>query len=260
MMYDIGRARNKEISPHSSHMTSGRYKEITEALNGAAIRCENAELRVEILEKMIAEAAALCLGVEDRLWCEYETNHPLRIQRFKYRDDVSTITDSSMMLGLIKHSVAVSNRLIDDGMNQLTGVADSINKLAAPFAERETLQEIPDLSHMSLGQLTSLKQKLGEPPIHRGHTQRLGHRDIIDDDKSSLHSRQHSASGRERSRASSEERSEQHTQSVSHYEGQIEPARPSSFKHQAQHPGHETLPREPSRRADATGKSRAPRD
>jgi hypothetical protein len=239
-------------------MPSGRYKEITEALNGAAVRCENAELRVQILEKMIAEAATLCLEVEDRLWSEYETNHPLRVQRFKYRDSVSAITDSSMMLGLIKHSVAVSNRLIDDGVNQLTGVADSINKLATPFAERETLQEIPDLSHMSLGQLTNLKQKLGESQTYRGQTQRLEHRDTIDDDESSLRSHQHSTDSREHSRAGSEGQPEQRAQSVSH--SARGPEGPSSLKHQARRPGHEAPPHESSHHASAASKSRAPRD
>jgi hypothetical protein len=257
-MYDIRRVRNKEIFSHSSHMTSGRYKEITEALNNAAVRCENAELRVQILEKMIAEAATLCLEVEDRLWCEYETNHPLRVQRFKYRDSVSAIDDSSMMLGLIKHSVAVSNRLIDDGVNQLTGVADSINKLATPFAERETLQTIPDLSHMSLEQLTSLRQKLGEPQTRRSQTQHSGHRDATDDDKSSLRSHQHSASGGEHSRASSEERSEQRAQSVPH--SARGPEGPGSLKLQARHSGHKALPHEFSRHAGVTSESRVPRD
>jgi hypothetical protein len=257
-MYDIGQARNKEVSPRSSHMTSGRYKEITEALNNAAVRCENAELRVQILEKMIAEAATLCLEVEDRLWCEYETNHPLRVQRFKYRDSVDTITDSSMMLGLIKHSVAVSNRLIDDGVNQLTGVADSINKLATPFAERETLQKIPDLSHMSLEQLTGLKQRLGEPQTYRGQTQRPGHQDTVDDDESSSHSHQRSTGSKEHSRADSGEQFGQHAQPVSH--SARGPEGPSSLKHQARHSGHETLPHEPSRHAGAANKPRIPRD
>jgi hypothetical protein len=172
-------------------MVSGRYKEITQALNNAAVRCENAELRVQILEKMIADAAVLCLGVEDRLWSEYDIAHPLRVQRLKHRDAVDDISDSSMMLGLIKHSVAVSNRLIDDGMNQLTGVADSINKLAVPFEERDVLQEIPDLSHMSLEQLSNLRQKLAEPPVHRSHEQRPQHRDKGAGDVDSSRSRRH---------------------------------------------------------------------
>jgi hypothetical protein len=193
-------------------MVSGRYKEITQALNNAAVRCENAELRVQILEKMIADAAVLCLGVEDRLWNEYETEHPLRVQRLKYRDAVDEISDSSMMLGLIKHSVAVSNRLIDDGMNQLTGVADSINKLAAPFAERDVLQEIPDLSHMSLEQLSNLRQKLVEPLAQRSHAQLPQRRDAGARDADSIHSRQYSSDDEAHLESKSDNQSSTHSQ------------------------------------------------
>jgi hypothetical protein len=193
-------------------MVSGRYKEITQALNNAAIRCENAELRVQILEKMIADAAVLCLGVEDRLWSEYETEHPLRMQRLKYRDAVDEISDSSMMLGLIKHSVAVSNRLIDDGVNQLTGVADSINKLATPFAERDVLQEIPDLSHMSLEQLSNLRQKLVEPPAQRSRARLPQRRDAGVRDVDSTHSRLHSSGSEAHLGSGSDDQSFTHSQ------------------------------------------------
>jgi hypothetical protein len=193
-------------------MVSGRYKEITLALNNAAVRCENAELRVEILEKMIADAAVLCLGVEDRLWSEYEAAHPLRMQRLKYRGTVDEISDSSMMLGLIKHSVAVSNRLIDDGMNQLTGVADSINKLAVPFEERDVLQEIPDLSHMSLEQLSNLRQKLAESPTRHSRAQLPRRRDAGASDVDSIHSRQQSSDSGAHLESKSDDQSTTHSQ------------------------------------------------
>jgi hypothetical protein len=210
-------------------MVSGRYKEIAQALNNAAVRCENAELRVQILERMIADAAVLCLGVEDRLWNEYETTHPLRVQRLKYRDAVDEISDSSMMLGLIKHSVAVSNRLIDDGMNQLTGVADSINKLAVPFSERDVLQEIPDLSHMSLEQLSNLRQKLVEPPARRGRAQQPQRRDTSARDADSVHSHQHSLNSEAHLGSESDDQSLAHSQT-----------------HMTSHREHATLSRETS--------------
>jgi hypothetical protein len=227
-------------------MVSGRYKEITRALNNAAVRCENAELRVQILERMIAEAAVLCLGVEDRLWSEYETSHPLRVQRLKHRDAVDEISDSSMMLGLIKHSVAVSNRLIDDGVNQLTGVADSINKLAVPFAERDVLQEIPDLSHMSLEQLSNLRQKLAEPPAHRGRAQPPQHHDAGARGADSIHSRRHSPDGEVRLENESD------GQSIAHSQARVTPRRDHAVS------SHETSSSAQTRIERAAG--RAPRD
>jgi hypothetical protein len=223
----------KNIFLNSIRMVSGRYKEITQALNNAAVRCENAELRVQILEKMIADAAVLCLGVEDRLWSEYEITHPLRVQRLKHRDTVDEISDSSMMLGLIKHSVAVSNRLIDDGMNQLSGVADSINKLAVPFEERDVLQEIPDLSHMSLEQLSNLRQKLAEPPAHRRHAQLPRHHGKGAKDADSIRSRQH---GEAHTGSESDDQSTTHSQA-----------------HATPHREHAVLSRETSTPAHETG-------
>jgi hypothetical protein len=205
------KSEKQRILADPAHMMSGRYKEITRALNNAAVRCENAELRIQILEKMIADAAILCLGVEDRLWSEYETTHPLRVQRLKHRDTVEEISDSSMMLGLIKHSVAVSNRLIDDGMNQLDGVAGSINKLAASFEERDVLQEIPDLSHMSLEQLSNLRQKLVEPPAHRGRVQLPQNSGAGAKDADSIHDRQRTSDSEARLGSESDSQSDAHS-------------------------------------------------